>query len=731
MVRTLFQNFQKLVVDNASGFIALGESLGNVFGAIFDLLSTGQGGFFNKLPTIADSFNVIAERVIPALGGLAAALMPIFEQLPNVLESVASVLESLVPVVHTLATAVGGLLGALGGGGLAGLAVLGLGTGAGRGALFGRRLPGGGRAGGVFGGGAMSAGGLGLGIAGMGVYGAYQQGGGTGNLLMGVGGGALAGGAIGSMIAPGIGTAVGAVAGAIVGGVAGWFASNAGQARIREEVSASLGALGDVYSGIGPRDVLDIPTSAGRDAFLAEIKREQRLYGLASDRVGVGQQLPDENELRNFIESVVYNIPDSGLYDNQIGLLTMSAMEGVVDSNLQSVLNAYPELQTQFDEIMGGGSSRQAGFDFWKKSSPGHYMDVMTLLAERTGKSIEDLEKLGADDLMTEIEKFASDLGGSLPTVAEKVAELNDKMLTLTDSLGMTEDSVLSLIDEFGLSLDRLDVVGFRNFITELERAQQIARFDREQTFVPSTLTTPAGQAAAQETAKGTRDELFAAASAGNYDPAMLQRFLDSQMVLEVASGTDPYLAYASSITSLMSQTGTGFASRMGVNPEEFSQMFDLPGLLAQSYTMIEEALGAQIPTLLRETASPSLINSWVASQQRGAQAFTDVAAGDTRGLSNLDDVTLSKFDQFLQNSDTTNFTLEELKTSGETQNEDLKTVWAEFNGAVLDIDGARNNLLEEILTAVAKPVGISVTGDVSETSNEQVTLSFTVHRQE
>tara|TARA_R110000803_G_scaffold37598_11_gene81083 strand:- start:2571 stop:6341 length:3771 start_codon:yes stop_codon:yes gene_type:complete len=113
--RGLFQSFNRLIVENADAFKDFGSSIGNVIGALFDQLSGGQMGFFNKLPLLADVFNTLANDVIPSLFGVFNKFAPLMERLPGALESLANVLDMLAPIVETLVSAISGLFGMLGG----------------------------------------------------------------------------------------------------------------------------------------------------------------------------------------------------------------------------------------------------------------------------------------------------------------------------------------------------------------------------------------------------------------------------------------------------------------------------------------------------------------------------------------------------------------------------------------------------------------------------------------
>ena len=111
--RGLFQQFNDLVVQNAEAFKEFGASIGNVIGALFDQLSGGQMGFFNKLPLLADVFNTLANEVIPALFNVFNKFAPLMEKLPSALSALANVLNMLAPIIETLVGAVAGLFSML------------------------------------------------------------------------------------------------------------------------------------------------------------------------------------------------------------------------------------------------------------------------------------------------------------------------------------------------------------------------------------------------------------------------------------------------------------------------------------------------------------------------------------------------------------------------------------------------------------------------------------------
>ena len=99
--RGLFRGFADMVVQNADKFKEFGTAVGNVFGAIFDLFKAGNTGFFGKLDVISKILNVVAQKVIPALGQLLGMFMPLFERLPQYIENIVDIIMKFAPALET------------------------------------------------------------------------------------------------------------------------------------------------------------------------------------------------------------------------------------------------------------------------------------------------------------------------------------------------------------------------------------------------------------------------------------------------------------------------------------------------------------------------------------------------------------------------------------------------------------------------------------------------------
>jgi hypothetical protein len=117
--RGLFAEFRQLMMGNADNFIKFGEAIGNVIGSLFDRLSNGQTGFFDKLPLINNVLNSLANNVIPALFNLFNTIFPLLDQLPSALDTLSTVLYYLAPIVSSLVSAIAtiaGVVNSIGGG---------------------------------------------------------------------------------------------------------------------------------------------------------------------------------------------------------------------------------------------------------------------------------------------------------------------------------------------------------------------------------------------------------------------------------------------------------------------------------------------------------------------------------------------------------------------------------------------------------------------------------------
>lgn len=111
--RSLFRRFSDSIVENASAFKQFGSSVGNVIGALFDVLGAGQDSFFDRLPFFAEILDKIAFKIIPSLTRIFNAFLPLMQQLPGALDGLAVVLNVLAPIIEGLVSVVSTLIGVL------------------------------------------------------------------------------------------------------------------------------------------------------------------------------------------------------------------------------------------------------------------------------------------------------------------------------------------------------------------------------------------------------------------------------------------------------------------------------------------------------------------------------------------------------------------------------------------------------------------------------------------
>ena len=244
-------NFNATLRDNADTFHALGDSIGNLFQAFLGGSGGGEGmlTFVDRLTNV---FNQAATDLVPPLKEIATALKDIIMVgLPPVLSTVSGILGVLAPILGGVSSVAGA-----GGGFPAGALLMtgmmmrgrgrrGPGGMGGRAMAFARRNPG-----------AAAAGVAGLGLFSAGFSGAGRDGAGAGDFAMGIGGGALTGAAVGSVI-PIIGTAAGAVIGGAIGGIVTAFRGNSARKRRAGNLNNFMAGIGEL-SGFDAIDAFNV-----------------------------------------------------------------------------------------------------------------------------------------------------------------------------------------------------------------------------------------------------------------------------------------------------------------------------------------------------------------------------------------------------------------------------------------------------------------------------------------
>lgn len=245
----LMRGLNRMLVQNESGWLAFGDSLGNLVSAIFDWFEHANEKFGESLPIWTDFFNSLANDGVPILKDLFNIL---HEAAMVALPAIASILKAIAPIITTTATTLTALLkvpllgqivamgmmpGFLGGGlvrggiGLAGRGISWVAEAGGMAAAL-KKLPLLLR-GGLVAAPAAVAGNVVGGVAGSNVQGAGGQ---ALGILGGAATGAGIGAAIGSLAIIPIGTAAGAAIGGVAGGLYGWLSSrNAQQDAINQQ----------------------------------------------------------------------------------------------------------------------------------------------------------------------------------------------------------------------------------------------------------------------------------------------------------------------------------------------------------------------------------------------------------------------------------------------------------------------------------------------------------------
>ena len=114
----LFRSFSNLLEENREAFIAFGDALGNVINAFKQGFAQGNSGFFNALPRLVDTLNVVATSVLPNLFEVFGAMTPLFERFPEIIRDITETLgpmlvrifEAMEPIFDKLPDAFKGLL---------------------------------------------------------------------------------------------------------------------------------------------------------------------------------------------------------------------------------------------------------------------------------------------------------------------------------------------------------------------------------------------------------------------------------------------------------------------------------------------------------------------------------------------------------------------------------------------------------------------------------------------
>lgn len=570
--RGLFRSFSDLIVKNAEAFQTFGASIGNVFGAIFDLLKAGQSGFFGKLDLFSDIMNRIASDFIPAIGKFLDALVPILEQIPNAVSGLAAVLGDIVaPVVGQLARVIGALMGigkiggAVGGLGLLGL-LLGLKNPRAVGQLFSKRanIAAGARSGvnfltGTRNGTMLMGGAFGL----MGGLNTIQSGPSGGNTAAMIGGGVMMGSSFGPM-----GMAVGAAAGLLAASITGILGENARAARARDAVSGGMGVLRDMTLGGGSFEDFRARRQEGRSL--------QQSY---RDLMGTSY--------RNF----VYN-------DVLFGEVKRG--EGDIFDRIGFFMN---------DTVSFGGAFGGEERYFFDRDSQA--AKDLTAFFQSRGIDLEALNDQEFYDAMTGVGPLGRELKRTFEIFEEESLNFDSNLQMLKRTTQMTNDEIEAVANSLGIDLTDglLDAAG----ATAVFAAQMLPLIDRNRAFFPSFSTSPLGQSEARATANAAFTTL---ANADKLTVDLVRDAFEAFAAYEISMGMSPDVAGFSSNFELITKV------LPHLSPDKQS---DLLGMLAsgsfEAATAMSQAYGIPLEKIMQFAGPDGIIGS-TAAELSGIEGF-------------------------------------------------------------------------------------------------------------
>jgi hypothetical protein len=564
--RGLFREFSGLIEGNAENFKEFGAAIGNVVGALLDLGSAGQGGFFAKLPTIIDALNRVASELVPALGKVLSAMMPLFEKVPDIISGLADAISTLAPVVEVLAKAIAALVGIIpdvvtgmmllggfgavkalgfkGAGGMLSKVGGGIKTGAGFmrqsmrggvGSQLSKNLLGKTRIGPGFAAAGTGTAVAGMGIAGaaimgMGIKSAYDNGGGVGSMAAGIGGGALTGAAIGSVI-PVVGTAVGAAVGAVVGGVATWFAGRKGKEKIRKATEEAMDKQLDTLANL---DVLGMSSDEKMSTRASLVEQ----YVAVGDAISAGK----------------------------------ASKFTAAEARRQSARRRIP-LDVVLAETVGKDSE-----EFTKMTDMFQELGILG-------------EKFDADEVFSRLPEYLSEAETAILAIDNAINRLNTNTALLTNELGLSEQQIQQFTTALGIDLQKnLGLEGLAG-LAEIFFAPEI---DRTQTFLPDFANTIAGRANKMASSDAALNALAESTRGGTYDVSLASDFVDRFAAAEMAFGADADIAGLSGVLELRQQAQAGAFG----DADKFMQQFGISDMETGLFKRMSEAYGISVGDL-------------------------------------------------------------------------------------------------------------------------------------
>jgi len=556
--RSLFRTFSELVVANEKAFVAFGQSIGNVFGAILDLFKAGNSGFFGRLTRLADIMNRIAGDLVPAIGKLFEALMPIFDALPALITALANAIEGIVPVVSALATSIALLVNVVAPlasalAGPIGAALLAVAVGGKVGAIA--TSPGLTR----FGGGSAAAGlarGVGIGALGTGVMdtvmaqnlgglsGAAQVA--LGARLLGInlptiGGGTFTAGASAAIL--------GGTAGVVGGGIDAYRQGAITPTNAASSIGGGAIAGGTLLAGVGGMSAL---AATGVGAGIgAVVIGGMSLWGARNKDRG-------SDKFAEALDMYVGDLTDP-IERSAQQLADQTALRDDLREALASGLDPDGDVFTEFVD---------------------RYRPILQ-------QYIDDFENVDQERLQQLLRE--TDLVDQLSTAIDETETIFDRNLkAITDASGLAGDELMRLADTLGIDL--YDAAYNLNNLGMMVSAT-MDRIDPTMGILPDVSRTSIGRQALTSTASARLNEFLADPNADT-----LNAFLQSASAAEIARGADPMTAAFGPIAALEQAGRTNTEARIAAR-----ELLDLTAARIEAETggaitqsQIEQAYGSR-----------------------------------------------------------------------------------------------------------------------------------------
>ncbi len=745
--RGLFQQFNALVVENAEAFVQFGTSIGNVFGALFDQLSGGQMGFFNKLPLLSDIFDTLASDVIPALFNVFNQFAPLMERLPGALEGLATVLNMIAPIIGNLVAVVDTLIGAVssiggmipGGGGLGDLLGLGL--------LYmgGRKL-------GVFGRGARAVAGGGQAAAGARAARATSRGARAsayGGLLMRQG-------------RAGMGAFRGSRGAGFMGrsrAVTGAMSTATQRAGVTSGAMSGMGRLGKFAKFgkvLGPLGVglgaLDMGMTAMNAYDTGEFTGAGMLSGGLTGATIGSMIMPGVGTVVGAIIGTAVGAVTEGLAaflgnrrkkeeskKRAEKMLATSDALNLVGAGSEAIAQQQ-DILTQFQSAMEAGIDEKTG-----RITDGDTREFNTFL-QMLGI---DPTSVHRDDLIKKLVEgdFDQDIMDALEEASDFMIEQVNNMAS---ALQMSQEQIMAGLEILGI--DPMTDYSERGVAAMLALFDS-PQMDRSRLFLPDFSTSEAGVQNRFDSASAVLNTLIGETGEGVFDASTVSDFVDRFAAAEIASGMNADIAGLSGLFELREEIALGNLS------PDILEKFNIADMERQVINQIAAAHGLDAASLYQGYVDSGFdimgLEDTIAGKDKSREMMRSGVLGgnipDFAGSMGPDMMTA--FTEFIiprlvknipmdSIEDIFNFGGEMGAMGAPFASGDLEGIQeyidANYEGGaeqatrdfMAQVDGSDQeviNKLQEIISNTSQPATFNITGDVSETSTNGAQLLLTI----